>query len=71
VRVDVVRNGRDVHSQYGDGWQMELGWTDEENLASVAFDPTPSQPRPFVYYYLRVTCESGAQAWTSPVWFRV
>ena len=22
----------------------------------------------FVYYYVRVTCKSGAQAWSSPVW---
>jgi hypothetical protein len=25
------------------------------------------QPR-FVYYYVRLTCRSGAQAWSSPVW---
>ena len=71
VRVDVVRNGKDIYSQTGDRWQLDLDWTDEEDLASVAFDPTPAQPRPFAYYYLRVTCASGAQAWTSPVWLLV
>ena len=70
VRVDVVRNGENVHTQAGRGWQMELEWTDEEEVASVALDPTPTQPRPFAYYYVRVTCASGAQAWTSPVWFQ-
>lgn len=71
VRVDVVRNGEAVFSQPGAGWHMELAWTDEEALASIALDPTPAQPRPFVYYYFRVTCASGAQAWTSPVWLCV
>ncbi len=68
VRVDVVRNGQDVHSQPGNGWRMDMDWTDEADLRSVALDPTPAAPRPFVYYYFRVTCSSGAQAWTSPVW---
>ncbi len=71
TRVDVVRNGRDVHSQPGDGWRLELDWTDDSRLADAAFEPTEIEPRPFVYYYLRVTCASGAQAWTSPVWFRL
>ena len=25
----------------------------------------------FVYYYVRVTCVSGARAWSSPVWARL
>ena len=67
-RVDVVRNGRDVYTQGAAGWEVELDWCDEDDLSSVALGPTPALPRPFAYYYLRVTCASGAQAWTSPVW---
>lgn len=68
TRVDIVRNGEDVYSQAGDGWEMQLGWTDDEPLADLAFPPAGAFSRPFVYYHLRVTCQSGAQAWTSPVW---
>ncbi len=68
VQVDVVRNGEDVFSTPGDGWQAWLSWTDDQDLTQVAFEPRGHFERPFVYYYLRVTCASGAQAWTSPVW---
>ena len=67
-QVDVVRNGQDVHTHRAAHWQTELDWCDEDDLSSVALGPTPTLPRPFAYYYLRVTCASGAQAWTSPVW---
>jgi len=67
-RIDVIRNGQDVHTHRGSSWRIELDWTDEDDLSNVALGPTGAQPRPFVYYYLRVTCASGAQAWTSPVW---
>jgi hypothetical protein len=66
--VDVIRNGEGIYSQAGHGWQTELEWTDEAPLADLAFPPAGAFDRPFVYYYIRVTCESGAQAWTSPVW---
>ncbi len=68
VCVDLVRNGEDVHSVPGDGWRAELQFTDDQSLADVAFEPRGWFERPFVYYYLRVTCESGAQAWSSPIW---
>jgi len=68
TRVDVVRDGEDVYSQAGDGWKAQVEWTDEEPLTDVALPPGGAFDRPFVYYYLRVTCESGAQAWASPVW---
>ncbi|MCD6359273.1 MAG: hypothetical protein J7M38_00325 [Armatimonadetes bacterium] len=67
-RVDVVRNGIDVFSMTGDGWRARLTWTDEQDLVQVAFEPRGYFDRPFVYYYIRVTCGSGAQAWTSPMW---
>ncbi len=68
VSVDIVRNGEDVHSARGDEWRGDVSWTDEADLAQVAFEPRGWFERPFVYYYLRVTCASGAQAWSSPVW---
>ncbi len=67
-RVDIVRNGEDIASFSAEGWQLNIDYTDSDNLSEVAFPPTPSLDRPFVYYYLRVSCASGARAWSSPVW---
>ena len=66
--MDVVRNGDDVFSMTGDGWRARLAWTDEQDLTQVAIERRGHFERPFVHYYIRVTCASGAQAWTSPVW---
>ncbi len=68
VKVDVVCNGKEVYSQAGSGWHLSLDWTDEEPLTDMAFEPCGAFEQPFVYYYLRVTCTSQAQAWSSPVW---
>ena len=68
ARVDIVRNGEDVFSRDGDDWRAEFEWADEENLTEVALPPRGAMGRAFAYYYARVTCASGAQAWTSPVW---
>ncbi len=69
-RVDVVRNGEDVHSvtPAAEGWRATVDFADDAELSDVAFEPSGWFDRPFVYYYLRVTCESGAQAWSSPIW---
>ncbi|MFP3903774.1 MAG: DUF3604 domain-containing protein [Armatimonadota bacterium] len=67
ARVDVVRNAQ-VRTLTPDDWQAKWDFIEDDDLSEVAFDPTPSTPRPFVYYYVRVTCESGARAWTGPVW---
>lgn len=67
ARIDVIRNAQ-VRTLTPDGWHAEWDFIEDDNLSEIAFDPTPSMPHPFVYYYVRVTCESGARAWTSPVW---
>ncbi len=71
ITVAVVRNGEDIASISGESWQLDLDYTDSDSLSPVAFAPTPSLDRPFVYYYLRVTCASGARAWSSPVWLKL
>lgn len=67
--IDVVRSGRTVHTASPDGWKGELDWTDEADLAAEALE-SPHLGR-FAYYYVRATCASGAQAWSSPVWLRL
>jgi hypothetical protein len=41
---------------------------DEQPLGEAALE-SPHLGR-FAYYYVRVTCASGAQAWSSPVWLK-
>ncbi len=69
-RVDVVRNGANVHTVTPDDdtWRATVDFADDADLSAVAYDPAGWFDRPFVYYYLRVTCESGARAWSSPIW---
>lgn len=68
LRIDVVRNRETVYSQEGDSWLAELEWEEALPLSDVLLPPAGYMTRPFVFYYLRVTTASGAQAWTSPVW---
>ena len=66
VSVDVVRNGETLHAHTCGSWQSGFLFTDEADLADLWLD-SPHLGR-FAYYYARVTCTSGAQAWSSPVW---
>ena len=65
--IDVVRNGETLFSAQPDGWLFEGSFTDEEDLGDSSLDS--HHLGRFTYYYVRVTCASGAQAWSSPVWF--
>jgi hypothetical protein len=64
--VELVRNGETIGSQAPGGWQGTAGFADSDDLAGLWLD-SPHLGR-FAYYYVRVTCASGAQAWSSPVW---
>ena len=55
ARVDVIRDGQEVHSFPGDGAACEHAWRD-----SPAAQPG--------YYYVRVFQADGNGAWASPVW---
>ena len=66
VSLEVVRNGETIHRVEPGDWRGEVDFTDEEPLDDLALR-APRFGR-FVYYYLRATCASNAQAWSSPVW---
>jgi len=66
--VEVVRNGRTIARAEPGDWQATLEHTDGDDLAGLWLE-SPHLGR-FAYYYVRVTCASGAQAWSSPVWLR-
>ena len=67
--VEIVRNGETVGQVAADGWHAEGAWTDTDDLAPRALES--KYLGRFAYYYVRVTCASGAQAWSSPVWLRL
>ncbi len=64
--VEIVRNGETIARGEPDGWRAELDFTDEQDLSDRLLT-SPHLGR-FAYYYVRVTCAGGAQAWSSPVW---
>ncbi len=66
VAVEVVRNGRTVHKHEPADWRASTTFVDSDDLKDVRL--RSRHLGEFVYYYVRVTCRSGAQAWSSPVW---
>ena len=66
--IEVVRNGETVHAFAPNDWHGEFEFRDADDARALML---PSKHiGDFVYYYVRVTCASGAQAWSSPVWLR-
>ena len=66
TKIEVVRNGDTVHERPVEGWHADVSYTDEESLDGLHL--RSEYLGEFAYYYVRVTCASGAQAWSSPVW---
>jgi hypothetical protein len=66
AKVEVVRNGEVVHCHEGSAWHERISWTDSAGGEEAALES--KHLGRFVYYYIRVTAASGAQAWSSPVW---
>ena len=64
--IDIIRNGKTVHSQPVGDWQGRCQWQDESDLGDAMLDS--KHLGRFAYYYVRVNCASGARAWSSPVW---
>ena len=54
-RIDVIRDGQEVHSLSVNGSACELEWSDRP----------AAQP---AYYYARVFQKDGNAAWASPIW---
>jgi len=64
--IDIIRNGKTIHSQPVGDWQGTCQWRDESELSDAMLDS--KHLGRFAYYYVRVNCASGARAWSSPVW---
>lgn len=67
--VEVIRNNKVVHRVEPEDWKGSLAWVDEH----VA-DATPikafTSGKATVFYYVRVTAQDDARAWSSPCWFQ-
>lgn len=65
--VDIVRNGKTVHSEKGGEWKTEFTFEDTDSARGLLLD-SPHLGS-FLYYYVRVNAQRDARAWSSPVWF--
>jgi len=66
--VEIVRNNSDVYTYHGNGPDVTFEWDDTDALADVNYPSAPYCPRPFTFYYIRVTQIDGEMAWASPIW---
>ena len=65
--VEIIRNGDTLHTFYPDGNNFEYEYDDLTPFAQATLED-PKNGAPFAFYYLRVTQENGAMAWSSPIW---
>ncbi|MCL6519261.1 MAG: DUF3604 domain-containing protein [Armatimonadetes bacterium] len=66
--IEIVRNNKDIYTSTPGRLDVELEWVDCEPLDDVNLPPTVHLPKPFTFYYVRITQEDGAIAWSSPIW---
>ncbi len=66
TNIEIIRNGTTIHKHPIEHWKETFTYIDEDDLNNVCLNS--KYLGNFVYYYIRVTCSSGAQAWSSPVW---
>lgn len=66
--VEVIRNNQVVYRECPGDWKGRLEWTDSaDGQAEPIRDFATGKPS--VFYYVRVTAEADARAWSSPCWF--
>jgi hypothetical protein len=64
-KIEVIRNGDVIYSAPVNNWFADIDFTDEEDIESCFLSSKSGQ---FLFYYVRLSCASGAGAWSSPVW---
>jgi len=67
--VEIIRNGEIVHRETPNDWKGSLEWTDT-GLADATPIKAFDSGEPALYYYVRVTAQDDARAWSTPCWFR-
>lgn len=66
--IEVIKNGKSVYKQSVNDWKVNFKWVDEENIRENFL--SSKYMGDFLYYYIRLTCSSGAMVWSTPVWFQ-
>jgi len=66
--IDIVRNNKDIQTHSADSLDVDFDWNDTDPIADVNFPPALYCPKPFTFYYIRVTQEDSEMAWSSPIW---
>jgi hypothetical protein len=64
--IEIIRNGKVIHSFQPDSASFELAFDDSEPLEKVLIHNKDQDP--FCYYYVRVIQKDGHIAWGSPIW---
>lgn len=59
--VEIMRDGQCIKEIRPETWKLAADFDDEDALSGAGRDI-------FCYYYIRVRCQSGATAWSSPIW---
>lgn len=60
TQIDIIRNGEAIYTKKPNkSWNIELEYVDSYIKINE---------KDLLYYYVRVSCSSGAKAWSSPVW---
>jgi len=65
--VEIIRNGKVIHSVQGENTQHTFTFDDSESLHNAVFKASGEKPA-FAYYYVRAQQEDGHVAWSSPIW---
>jgi len=69
--IEVVRNNEVIRSHQADQPFTRLVFDDDSDASNHLIRNSPKNPRPFLYYYVRVTFSgvyNGVSAWSSPIW---
>lgn len=66
-KVELIRNGKVIHTFTTDTYHLDFTYDDLEPLDKVCINAKDKKPH-FAYYYIRVTQEDGNMAWSSPIW---
>lgn len=68
-KIEIIRNGKCIYTYSADSWNLSHKFIDSDNLSEICLDSEHLSK--FTYYYVRITCISGANAWSSPIWFLI
>ena len=66
-KMELIRNGDVIYSSVVNDWHGSMEFTDEEKMDRYYMESEYGGR--FLFYYVRLSCFSGAQAWSSPVFF--